>query len=94
MFVRPGWNHKKYQGILSAANPVPSAALPNIHNDILQAIQGGTINEHYHLTSAEYVYLQWAKIQPKWQEAVMVVCEYVVDENGDQIITGGPVYAA
>ena len=54
MFARPGFSQRRSNGALSGSNPVPVAALPNIHDEATQGIQGGTAGERYHITQAQY----------------------------------------
>lgn len=80
MFVRSGWNYKKYQKLLSVLVPVPPAALPNIHEEPTQSIQGGAVGDHYHVTAAELDNLQHK------EEHVMIACEILISGEGEPVM--------
>jgi hypothetical protein len=81
MFARPSWNIKRDQGILNGANPVPPTALPIIHEDSLQNIQGGLPNQHYHLNATEYANMRAGGYEPS------IICgEILLDTNGEIVM--------
>ncbi len=81
MFARNGFNHTRKQGLLSEASPVPAEALPNIHNEPTQDIQGGVEDEHYHLTAAELVSLQALIVAPDYILLTDATGEIILDSN-------------
>ena len=54
MFARPGFANKRANAPLSATNPVPVEALPNIHDETTQGIQEGVEGERFHVTQDQY----------------------------------------
>lgn len=89
MFARNRFQHTKSQGVLSADNPVPPEALPNIHEEPTQDIQGGAAGEHYHVTAAEGEYLTQQYNDPDIFEPIIVVGEIILDGNGDIVMGRG-----
>lgn len=93
MYARPAWARQKTQGILSASNPIPAAAIPNIHEEPLQDIQGGLPNEHYHLSEAEKEFVEFKITEPLYYDPVMdSTGEYLIDSNGNMLFSRGPDY--
>jgi len=78
MFVRSGFHRQgKLPALLDALHPVPGVALPNVHEDPNQPVQGGLPGQHYHISAAMYEALL-AKISDP-----PLMTEAVVENAGD-----------
>ena len=72
MFFRPGFAHRT------------KAAIPNVHEDPSQAVQGGLPGEHYHLSAALYASLIALATGPK------LIAEAIYSNTGEAMhsVTG------
>ena len=70
MFARPGFANKRANAPLSATNPVPVEALPNVHDEATQDIQGGAEGERFHLTQQQHDDLIYRLEHPLYAEPV------------------------
>lgn len=95
-FLRPGFiralgvNPRALQNVTG-----PNQGLPIIHEEPTQMIQGGSSNQHYHLTAAELALLQRiaSKGIPAFSPLVTVSADLIFDNEGNLVLGIGGWYA-